>query len=158
MSIQDLLTNGLGQIQSDGDIRGAFQHILNSGAVGGSPGLQPAIDIVETKNNLYVYVELPGVSESSIDIDFYNNKVVISGEKLKRYTEIPVKKEIVYGKFHRKIILPISVTNQENVMVRYKNGVLVLTVDKQREEQHRFRIGVSSREEPNVPGPTVPFD
>lgn len=144
MSIQDLLINGLGQIQSDGDLRGAFQHILNSGAVGGTPGLQPAIDILETKNNLYVYVEFPGVTESSIDIDFYNNKVSISGEKLKRYTEVPLKKEIVYGKFHRKIDLPISVTNQENVTVSYKNGILLLTVDKQREEQNRFRMGLTT--------------
>ena len=146
MSIQDLLINGLGQIQSDGDLRGAFQHILNSGAVGGPYGLHPSIDIIETKNNLYVYVELPGVTESSIDVDFYNNKVAISGEKLKRYTEAPLKKEIVYGKFYRKIILPISVTNQENVTVSYKNGVLLLTVDKQREEQNRFRINVRTSE------------
>ena len=144
MSIQDLLINGLGKIQSDGDLRGAFQHILNSGAAGGPPGLQPSIDILETKNNLYVYVELPGVTESSVEVDFYNNKVAISGEKLKRYTEVPLKKEIVYGKFHRKIVLPISVTNQENVSVSYKNGVLLLAVDKQREEQNRFRMGVTS--------------
>ena len=141
-SIQEMLMNGLGQIQNDGDLRGALQHIINSGAVGGSQGWQPCVDVIDTKNNLYVYVELPGVTESSIDIDFYNNKVVISGEKLKKYTAAPTRKEIVYGKFRRSIILPIGVSNKQNVSVLYQNGILLITIDKQKEEQNRFHIGV----------------
>lgn len=143
MSIQDLLINGLDQIQTYVNLHGAFQHILTY-ILGWEFGLQPDIDVLDTETNLYVYIELPGVTESSIKVDFYNKKVSISGEKLKRYTEVPLKKEIVYGKFHRNIILPIGITKQENVSASYKNGVLLLTIDKQREEQNRFRMGVNN--------------
>ena len=145
MSFQDMIFSSLNNFQSDGDLRGALQHIINSGISpsGTQGGWHPTVDIVDTKNNLYVYMELPGVTEDSISVDFFNNILDISGEKVKKYTAPPSKREITYGKFNRKITLPISVTNQANVSVQYTNGVLRLTVDKRKEEQNRFRMGVS---------------
>ena len=97
-------------------------------------------------DNLYNYVELPGVVENSIGIDFFNNKISISGEKIKQH-EVPYYKyEIVYGKFNRQINLPLSVTNKENVNVKYENGVLILIIDKKKEEQHRFCLGVNKNQ------------
>ena len=150
MSIQDILFNGLNNLQTDGDLRGALQQFVNSGVgqAGNYGGWHPTIDIVDTKNNLYVYLELPGVTEESISIDFFNNMLSISGEKIKRYTAPASKHEITYGKFDRKIILPLSVTNQENVLVNYENGVLTLTIDKKKESQNRFVIGVNSSNTP----------
>jgi HSP20 family protein len=144
MSFQDMILNGLTNLQSDGDLRGALQHIINSGVghVNEQGGWLPPVDIVDTKNNLYVYIELPGVSDESIGVDFFNNKLSISGEKIKRYVAPPFKHEMIYGKFNRKIILPMSVTNQENVNVKYENGVLTLLIDKKKEEHNRFRIGI----------------
>lgn len=142
-----MILNSLTNLQSDGDLRGAFQHIINSG-VSGSPtdanGWHPPVDIVDTTNNMYVYVELPGVTENSIGVDFFNNKLSISGEKVKRYTTPALKNEIVYGRFTRKITLPISVTNKANVHVYYESGVLTLIIDKQKEELNRFHIGVGN--------------
>ena len=145
MSFQDIILNSLTNLQSDGDLRGALQHIINSGVgtLNEQSGWHPPVDIVDTKNNLYVYMELPGVSEESISVDFFNNTLSISGEKIKRYTSSPFKNELIYGKFNRKITLPISVTNQENVNVKYENGVLTLLIDKKKEEQNRFRIGIN---------------
>lgn len=140
MSFQDIIFSGLNSLQSDSDLHGALQHIINSGA--GGTHWTPSIDIVDTKNNLYVYMEIPGVSESSISVDFFNNKLSITGEKVKKYTTSPIKREIVYGSFKREMVLPISVTNQENVTVQYENGVLILVIDKKKEEQNRFRIGI----------------
>lgn len=151
MSLQDLIFTSLNNLQSDGDLRGALQHIINSGvgSVSEQKEWYPSIDIIDTKNNLYVYAELPGVTENSIGVDFFNNELAISGEKLKRYTAPSHKNEIVYGKFNRKITLPISVTNRDNVTVKYDNGVLTLIIDKKKEEQNRFRISIDS----NATGP-----
>ena len=162
MSFQDMIYTSLNNLQSDGDLRGAVQHIINSG-IGGAPGdhsgWHPPVDIVDTKNNMYVYIELPGVTESSIGVDFFNNKLSVSGEKLKRYTAPATKHEIVYGRFVRKITLPISVTSQGNVNVVYENGVLTLIIDKKKEEQNRFHLGVTRSNqhvrEPN--GEDVPY-
>jgi HSP20 family molecular chaperone IbpA len=150
MSFQDMIFDSLNNLQSNGDLRGAFQHIINSG-VGGHlndhNGWHPSVDIVDTPNNMYVYIELPGVTESSIGVDFFNNKLSVSGEKLKRYTTNSIKNEIVYGRFVRKITLPISVTSQGNVNIKYGNGVLTLIIDKKKEGQNRFHLGVTCSNE-----------
>lgn len=139
MSLHDMLLTGINNIQSNDELRGAFQHIL------GSAGLHPSVDVVDTPNNLYVYVEIPGVSEESITVDFFNTNLTVSGEKLKRYTAHPYKTEILYGKFTRKIMLPIGVTNQANVDVKYTNGILMLTVDKRREESNKFTVRLNNK-------------
>lgn len=146
MSFQEMLLNSLTNLQSDGDLRGAFQSIINTGVphTGDQTHWHPNVDIVDTQNNLYVYAELPGVVEDSISVDFFNNRLSISGNKIKKYSVPPTKHEITYGTFNRKIILPLSVTNQSNVIVKYRNGVLKLTIDKKKEEQNRFRLGVNS--------------
>jgi len=140
MSIQDLLISGLNQFQTNNDLQGAIQEILSSS----STSVNIPIDVIDTKNNLYIYVDIPGVIASSINIDFYNNNISICGKKIKKYNEVPFKKEIVYGKFNRKITLPISVTNEKNVTVSYTNGVLLITIDKQKESKNKFRINLKN--------------
>ena len=152
MSLQDLIFSGLNNLQSDGDLRGAFQHIINSGvSTSEQGGWHPSIDIIDTQNNLYVYIELPGVSEDSINIDFFNNRLSISGEKINIHTDNAFKREIVYGKFKRTLTLPLSVTNQKNVDVKYVNGVLALTIDKKKESQNKFRIYITDTEQNTEP-------
>jgi HSP20 family protein len=147
MSFQDMILTSLNNLQSDGDLRGAFQNIINIGIpTHDNNGWNPPVDIVDTNNNMYVYIELPGVTKSSIGVDFFNNKLSVTGEKLKRYTANPLKNEIVYGNFMRKITLPISVTNSGNVNVNYENGVLTLIVDKKKEEENRFHLGVTEED------------
>ena len=152
MSFQDLILSSLSNLQADGDLRGAFQHIINSGITvnNNDSKWNPPVDIVESNDNLYIYVELPGVVENSIGIDFFNNKVSISGEKIKQHKGPVYKYEIVYGKFNRQINIPLSVTNQENVNVKYENGVLVLIIDKKKEEQHRFCLGVNKNQNKDI--------
>ena len=143
MSIQDLLFSSLNNLQTDDDLRGALQYIINSG-VGQSTEQkewQPSIDIVDIENSINIYIELPGVIEDSISIDFFNNRLTVSGEKKKRYTTPSYKHEIVYGKFKRNIILPINVTNKDNVIVSCVFGVLTIIIDK-KEGQNGFRLGV----------------
>ena len=142
MSLQDLLISGLSQFQPNNDLQGAVQEIISSS----STGLNTLVDVIDTKNNLYIYVDLPGVTPSSINIDFYNNNISICGEKIKKYNEVPLKKEIVYGKFNRKVTLPISVTNKKNVEVSYNDGVLIIIIDKQKESQNKFRINVKEED------------
>ena len=139
MSFQEIILNSLNSLQSNDDLRGAFQHMINSGVQSTEQNgdWHPTIDIVDTTNNLYVYMELPGVTDDNICIDFYNTKLTISGTKNKKYTQSTYKHEIVYGNFNRTIILPLSVTNKANVSVTYTNGVLVLIINKQQEEQNK---------------------
>ena len=61
---------------------------------------------------------------------------------MKKYSGVAIKNEIVYGLFNRSIILPISITDKKNVVMKYKNGMLVITIDKQKEEKNKFNITI----------------
>jgi len=56
-------------------------------------------------------------------------------------------REIIYGKFERKITLPISITQRDSVVVDVKNGVLTILIDKTVESLNKFSIKLSKSDE-----------
>ena len=143
MSLQDIILNSLSKFQTDSDIHGAIQYITNPDPQSGD--WYTRVDIIDAQDNLYIDIEIPGVIDESISIDFCDNKLEISGEKLRRFSTRsikPTKREITYGKFKRIITLPLSVSNKNNVTTTYINGVLTIIIDKQKEEQKRFSMKV----------------
>ncbi|MGZ8811663.1 MAG: Hsp20/alpha crystallin family protein [Thermoanaerobaculia bacterium] len=95
----------------------------------------PVADIYETKDNLLVNVEIPGMTEKDIDITLENNVLTIQGER--RIEEEKEEKgyyrmERAYGKFLRAFTLPPNVLT-DNVVATYNNGLLALTIPKKEE-------------------------
>jgi HSP20 family molecular chaperone IbpA len=90
---------------------------------------------------------MPGFSKDSIDVDFYNNQIKITG-----YKPSPVllddekvkKSNVKCGQFQESITLPVSVTSRENVSVKYEDGILRIIIDLVREEKNRFKINLGS--------------
>jgi HSP20 family protein len=97
------------------------------------------VDIVNEEKTIYIYAELPGINKENIEVDFFNNKLTISAEKVKTY-ETPGISEIYYGNLERTLSLPICVTRKETVSVCYNNGILKIKIDKLIEEENRFSI------------------
>lgn len=100
------------------------------------------IDVVNEEKTIYIYAEIPGVSKESINIDFFNNKLTISVEKVKPY-ENPEVKEIKFGTFERTLTLPICITKREAVSVSYSNGILKVKINKLVEEENKFSVRLS---------------
>ena len=120
--------------------------ILTSGSC------KPQMDMLDNDNEICIYLSIPGVKNSSIDIDILNNRMMISGERETPYnqSDYQVKRsEISYGRFQRVITLPIGVTNQSSVSTSIKDGVLLVKVDKRVEQQNRFSVRVNSSEGEN---------
>jgi HSP20 family protein len=99
------------------------------------------IDIINEEKTIYIYAELPGVSKSDVEVDFFNNKLTISFEKIRSY-DVPQTSEIKYGKFVRTLTLPICITRKETVTVCYKDGILKIKIDKLVEEENKFSVKV----------------
>lgn len=165
-------------------------------------------DMYETEKSILIYVDLPGIDPSTIQVDFFNNKVDISAMRLPLISEsinrenrnnneynnsslnrgindnyesnnnsdtvdtitlssentshdisevtsdddsssiddnteyLEHHKEIVYGKYTKRITLPFSIIKKESIKVTSKFGVLIIEINKEMEERNRFRIPV----------------
>ena len=99
----------------------------------------PAVDILETENELIFKVDAAGVNLKDIDIQLENGTLTLKGErkfekddKVKGYHRI----ERSYGAFARSFTLPDTV-NAENVHADYAQGVLTVTLPKQERAKPR---------------------
>jgi len=92
----------------------------------------PAVDMYETKDELVVVAELPGLSEKDIHLSITGDVLTLRGER--RWTQ-EAKQESYYrgerwfGKFERTLPLPIPV-QASDVKASYRDGVLTITLPK----------------------------
>jgi HSP20 family molecular chaperone IbpA len=153
-SFQQLISNSIALLegQQNSNVSGALSEFLQSQGLNMNEIWQPSVDIVENNNNVTLYMNISGVNNDSIDVDFFNERVVVTGERKRPFSDemTVVKNEIIYGKFERHVNLPISVTNRDSVKISSNNGVLVIVIDKTREGRNRFslRVPSSSIEDP----------
>lgn len=92
----------------------------------------PAVDIVETENDLVVKADLPDLKLEDIDVRVENQTLTVKGER--RFEEDSAEKgyhriERSYGSFMRSFAVPNSV-DTEKVSADYKNGVLTIKLPK----------------------------
>lgn len=108
----------------------------------------PAVDISENSTEFLVYVDIPGVKSDSIDIDFFNNNIIVKGDRKRPFTDTTLScNEIKYGLFECYITLPIRVTRRESVNIITNNGVLIISINKDMEEYNMFSMRIDSPNE-----------
>lgn len=95
----------------------------------------PMMDIEETKTDIIVKAEIPGMKKEDIKIQISGDMLTISGErkheeetKDKTYHRI----ERMYGQFQRVLRLPTEVQSGKT-KAAYENGLLTITVPKAEE-------------------------
>lgn len=92
----------------------------------------PAADMYETKDDLVLRIELPGVNEKEIDVSITGELLTVKGE---RSQGEDVKEGNLYrserwfGRFERTMPLPIPV-QPDKVTASYRDGVLTITLPK----------------------------
>jgi len=95
----------------------------------------PCVDISETKDNLVITAEVPGMKKDDIRISVHDNILTLRGEKKqeKKVDEENYHRiERSYGAFHRSFTLPTTV-QQDQVKASYKDGILRITLPKAEE-------------------------
>ncbi|MBC7197434.1 MAG: Hsp20/alpha crystallin family protein [Deferribacterales bacterium] len=104
---------------------------------GGDFPFVPSVDISETKNQIKVKADLPGISEKDIELTLENNILTIKGkreEEKETKEENFYSRERVYGSFLRQIQIPKKI-KQDSIKAKFKNGVLEVVMDKAEEEK-----------------------
>jgi HSP20 family protein len=102
------------------------------GGRGGSLMVAPKLDVSETDQELHVSVELPGMNEKDIEVEFTGDALRIRGEKKDERDE---KKhnfhrvERTFGMFERVVPIPVEV-DREKAQATFKDGVLTIALPK----------------------------
>lgn len=91
----------------------------------------PRTDIYETDENVVLLVDMPGVSEESIDITLEKNILSINGQSVDIAPEgyALVFAEYEPGDFDRSFRLTDQI-NRDGIQAAYRDGVLYLTLPK----------------------------
>jgi HSP20 family protein len=92
----------------------------------------PVVDVAETKNEIVVNAEVPGMDPKEFDISLNEGTLTIKGEKKQEKEEKEENYHLIerrYGTFTRSIPLPQEVES-DKIGASYKNGVLKITLPK----------------------------
>lgn len=104
----------------------------------------PDVDIYETPDSLWLWADMPGVDESSLDVRVADNTLSIEGRvALQDYdNSSPVYTEYNIGNYARRFSLSNEI-DSERIKARMTNGVLELELPKAEHAKPR-RIAVSA--------------
>jgi HSP20 family protein len=92
----------------------------------------PASDVVESKDEIVIKAELPGIDEKNVDVEIESGVLTIKGERnAEKETEEKGYQRIErsYGSFLRSFALPPSV-EPEKVSATFTNGLLEVHLPK----------------------------
>ena len=108
----------------------------------------PAVDILETENELVLKADLPDVEMKDIHIEIEQGTLTVKGERKFEHTD--EKKggyhriERSYGEFIRCFSVPDTV-DAEKVKAEYTNGVLTVSLPKKEAAKPRtIKVAVNS--------------
>ena len=98
----------------------------------GSRVWMPVVDMYETKDDLILNFELPGVREKDVSLSITGDLLTVKGERsfdqeLKNDNSYHVER--AYGKFERTVQLPMPV-QADRVKAVYRDGVLEVKLPK----------------------------
>lgn len=126
-----------------GSLQSEMNRLFNAAfdAPGGSPARRwaPAMDLLETDEQFVLRADLPGMSESDVNIELEDNVLTVSGERRSEHEadgEGFHRVERAFGSFSRALTLPKGV-DPEGVTAAFENGVLEVRIPKP--EQRRPR-------------------
>jgi len=95
----------------------------------------PVVDMYETKDELVVTIELPGVREKEIGVSITGDMLTLKGERAQA-SEVKQESyhrlERYFGKFERNIRLPFPV-DAAKAKVTYRDGLLEIKLPKTEE-------------------------
>ena len=105
---------------------------------------QPAVDIFETKDELVLVADMPGVPPDGVDVGLEGDELSIEGRvRSGEYDGLkPLYVEYGVGGYHRRFTLG-EMIDREGIKAQMKNGVLVLKLPKAQAARPR-RIAVEA--------------
>lgn len=109
----------------------------------------PPVDVAEDSERIHVKVEVPGMEEKDLRVNYEDGLLTVSGERQfenrddRNYHRI----ERAYGSFVRTFSLPRSV-DASKIIASYRNGVLEIEIPKKEESKPKqIQINLGSQKQ-----------
>ncbi|MFL5870101.1 MAG: Hsp20/alpha crystallin family protein [Solirubrobacterales bacterium] len=121
---------------------------------GSGPGTRvrrwvPAMDLVETDDQLVLRADLPGLTRDDVELEVKDGVLTVSGERKAEHEEKSegyYRVERAFGRFSRSLTVPDGV-DAESITADFKDGVLEVRIPKPAERQpQRIAIGAGAVE------------
>lgn len=104
-------------------------------------------DVIDNKDHVVLFVDIPGVSKEDLDIEVEDKKLVVSGFRkspLLKDSESEEESNSRYGKFSRTFRLSDKI-DSEKIAANIENGVLRIALPKQEDKKMtKIKIGGES--------------
>jgi len=101
---------------------------------------KPSTDIYDTKENIVLKMDLPGVSKEDVNVEFKDNALTITGERKngkKEDDSCLCASERASGKFSRSFRFPANIDGAK-IDASMKDGILELRIAKPEERKPRI--------------------
>jgi HSP20 family protein len=125
-----------------------------SGGGGGASGFLPAADVLVTDEDVTVHMDVPGLSQSDIEIELENDVLTVRGSRPYPYEQMADKItwqriERPFGQFERVLRVPRGM-DPNAVEASLRDGVLTLRIPKPEPlRPHRIEVrGGESQAQP----------
>ena len=113
-----------------GDYFNAF--LAPSFAAAPPAAMSPSLDVVENAESYRLKLDLPGMSQENVNVQFADNVLTVQGERREESVRDEDRRHIVErsaGAFARSVKFPTNV-DPTRVKAVMKNGVLTVTIPK----------------------------
>lgn len=101
----------------------------------------PLVELKANADHYELAIELPGLEEKDIDVEFADGMLSVSGEKREEREEKSgdcLISERSYGSFQRRLSMPPDV-DPDRIEAKYRQGVLKITIGKTKTAAPRVR-------------------
>lgn len=99
----------------------------------------PAVDVKETKSEITLHAELPGMKQEDIEVEMVGDILTLKGQREQSSEENRdeyIRIERKFGAFQRSFTIGVPVV-PEQIHASYKDGVLTVRIPKAPEVQPR---------------------
>jgi HSP20 family protein len=136
----------------------AFGDVQPGGAGDAARRWLPAMDLLETEEDFVLRADLPGMTESDVNIELEDNVLTLSGERKAEHEDKREgfhRVERAFGSFSRSLTLPKGV-DPEAVSASFDSGVLEVRIPKPEQRKPRkIAIGTGAGEPRTLEGTTA---
>ena len=119
-----------------------FNDVIYTGANRALRSYQPAMDLIETKDNYCIKANVPGFEKDQIEVSATGSTLTIKGHYEKsdeKKDENHIRRERVESSFQRSVSVPMTI-DPEKIKASIKNGVLEVLVPKEQPKSNRIAI------------------